>query len=160
MAIWKARFLPKKWNQQSSGRPSTANLTCARCYKTFGAIFLGSTQSGKQEEVRLESGRGQKKFYNIGNKIVRMFGKFIFFYHETSLNVCTSFKPYLHWRSLLQKSRLKLTSDSHYCTRLGHLGWRDTNRIISISGLWPRQLKTDVISLWFCQRFCQQTLPM
>jgi len=24
------------------------------------------------------------------------------------------------------------TSESHYCTCLGHLGWRNTNRIVSI----------------------------
>jgi len=35
------------------------------------------------------------------------------------------------------------TRDSHHCTCLGHLGWCDTDRIISIYVTRPRQVSSD-----------------
>ncbi len=57
-------------------------------------------------------------------------------------------KDRLHRRILLAimpapvKMPVTATHDSHYGTCLGHLGWHDTDRIISIYVMLPRQLGT------------------
>jgi hypothetical protein len=39
------------------------------------------------------------------------------------------------------KLSASVTRDSHYCTCLGHLGWHDTDRIISICVVLPKVAK-------------------
>ncbi len=41
-------------------------------------------------------------------------------------------KASFHCQYLLAKLSVTATCDSHYCTCLGHLGWHNTDRIISI----------------------------
>jgi len=47
----------------------------------------------------------------------------------------------VHWQCFKGKKPVIETQDSHYCTWLGHLRQQDTNRIISIYHLWPRQVR-------------------
>ncbi len=48
---------------------------------------------------------------------------------------------HLHWRSLLEKQLATAIRNSHCCTRPGHLGQHDTNRIISIYIVPPKVAK-------------------
>ncbi len=41
-------------------------------------------------------------------------------------------KARVHWQSFLAEPSMTVTCDSHYCTSLGHLGWHDTDGIVSI----------------------------
>ncbi len=47
----------------------------------------------------------------------------------------------LHWHSLSAKLMAIVTTDSHYCACLGHLGRCDTDRIISIYIVPPKVAK-------------------
>jgi hypothetical protein len=47
----------------------------------------------------------------------------------------------VHWQCFNGKKTVIETQDSHYCTWLGYLRQHDTNRIISISLLRPRQVR-------------------
>jgi len=42
------------------------------------------------------------------------------------------------------KTQATATHGSHYCTCLGHLGQHDTDRIISISLIWPRRVRKAI----------------
>ncbi len=50
----------------------------------------------------------------------------------------------LHWRRWLAKLWVTATPNSHYCSYLGHLGWCDTDRIISIFVVPPKVAKASI----------------
>ncbi len=51
--------------------------------------------------------------------------------HQIALNLAC-LKLCLHWQSFSTIMPATTSHDSHDCTCLGHLGWRDTDGIISI----------------------------
>jgi hypothetical protein len=49
----------------------------------------------------------------------------------------------LHWRSFSAKPLATSTCNSHYCACLGHLGWHNIDRIISIHVASPKVAKAS-----------------
>ncbi len=58
-----------------------------------------------------------------------------------AVNYARNFMDHFNWRRSLAKPSVKATCD---CTCLGHLGRRDTDRIIYISLIRPRQVRKAI----------------
>ncbi len=52
------------------------------------------------------------------------------------------------------------TSDTHHCSCLGHLGWRDTDRVVSISCRAAKVAKARAYSVAVANVFGKITSPM
>jgi hypothetical protein len=71
---------------------------------------------------------------------------FAFLKHSNLLD----FFPIVNFGDVFKaKMLVTATCDSHYCTCLGHLGQRNTDRIISISLIWPRQIRKATLWRFF-----------
>jgi hypothetical protein len=76
--------------------------------------------------------------------------------YKTDIKRRWSVMDHLRWQSLFVKSSVILR---HSLTSPGHLGRRNTDRIISIYVVPPKVVKASTVTYRSCQRFRLQMLP-
>jgi hypothetical protein len=97
------------------------------------------------------------------SKINKLLAKKCYFIFYIWQQCHKAFMDYLHWQHLLAKPSVTATLDHHKCTCLGHLGRRDTDRIISIWVASPKVAKASTIVTVVCccrWHFHLKMLPM